>query len=271
MQASGHLRKLKTELKSPVKYTLIVGERNIALNSLLGKKIKFVFQNIINCINCGRETNKSFSQGYCFPCMRSLAECDICMVSPEKCHYHEGSCRQPTWGEEFCFRDHYIYLANTSGLKVGITRNGNIPYRWIDQGATQALPIFRVSNRLLSGKVEVLFKQFVADKTNWRTMLKGNAENISLSEQRDVMLTQAGKDLSALKIDSHDIEILSNEKTIEISYPVDTFPEKVTSLNFDKQEEIDGVLHGIKGQYLILSTGVLNIRKFSGYKVKFFY
>jgi hypothetical protein len=45
------------------------------------------------------------------------------------------------------------------------------------------------------------------------------------------------------------------------------YPTKVVSLNFDKTPVISGVLEGIKGQYLLLDVGVLNIRKFSSYNL----
>ena len=65
-----------------------------------------------------------------------------------------------------------------------------------------------------------------------------------------------------------EIELL-DEKQINIEFPVENYPEKVKSLNFDKTPEVEGVLQGIKGQYLILDIGVLNIRKFGGYLVEF--
>ena len=168
MNHTGSVRKLRAQLTETVQYKLPIGGDLVALNPLLGQELRLQFSGDIHCVNCGRKTNKSFNQGYCFPCMRSLAECDSCIIKPELCHYHAGTCREPSWGEQHCFTDHFIYLANTSGLKVGITRNTNIPTRWLDQGATQALPIMRVKNRLLSGQAEVIFKQYVADKTAWQ-------------------------------------------------------------------------------------------------------
>ena len=177
----GALQKMLTAHTDPVGYRLPIGAASIALNDLLGATVKLEFLGTINCIHCGRVTKKSFNQGYCFPCFRSLAQCDSCIVSPEKCHYHEGTCREPDWADDYCMRDHYVYLANSSGVKAGITRNNQIPTRWMDQGAVQALPIARVASRRLSGLFEVILKQYVRDRTDWRTMLKGQIEPIDLA------------------------------------------------------------------------------------------
>jgi hypothetical protein len=166
-------------------------------------------------------------------------------------------------------QDHIVYLANSSGVKVGITRVDQVPTRWMDQGATQALPIFRVRTRYQSGLVEVMFKQHVADKTDWRKMLKGVAVSTDLMEKRDELMQLCQSPLEDLnsQFGEEAIQFLPHESVTEIEYPVLSYPEKVKSQNFDKTPEIEGVLQGIKGQYLILDSGVLNIRKFSGYQV----
>tara|TARA_B100000768_G_C11089187_1_gene294187 strand:- start:95 stop:682 length:588 start_codon:yes stop_codon:yes gene_type:complete len=191
-------------------------------------------------------------------------------MRPETCHYAAGTCREPSWGEEFCMQDHIVYLANSSGVKVGITRVNQIPTRWIDQGAAQALPIFRVKSRYQSGLVEVTFKAHVSDRTDWRKMLKGVPVSVDLKGVRQELMQECNAEIIALqqRFGEGEITPLSDEEVVEISYPIDQYPEKVKSLNFDKTPEISGLLHGIKGQYLILDTGVLNIRKFSGYSIK---
>lgn len=269
MKITGNIRKLKTELVSPIKYSLPIGEELLPINPLIGKAISFTFAGEINCVHCGRKIKKTFQQGYCYPCFQSLAECDSCLIKPELCHYQAGTCREPQWGEEHCFQDHYVYLANTSGLKVGITRQTNIPTRWIDQGATQALPIYRTRDRLLSGKVEVIMKQHVADKTAWQRMLKGEPEPVDIATERDRFHKESEKEINAILKESGEdaVTFLANEKLIEINYPIEQYPEKVKSFNFDKTPIVEGTLMGIKGQYLIFDTGVLNVRKFSGYNL----
>ncbi len=270
MQISGNIRKMVTRLGDAVDYQLPVGDELIPVNSLIGQNLRLEFLGEIHCIECGRKTSKSFNQGYCYPCFRSLAQCDSCIVKPEQCHYFEGTCREPQWADQHCMQDHYVYLANSSGIKVGITRGSQIPTRWMDQGASQALPILRVKNRLVSGLAEMIFKQHVADKTAWQRMLKGEPEPVDLPARRDALFGDCEQALQKLAGEQGDnsLIMLHDEPPVEIRYPVQAYPEKVASLNFDKTPLIEGVLQGIKGQYLILSSGVLNMRKFSGYKLQ---
>jgi len=266
----GALRKMTAQLdaQGKVSYQLPIGEQLLPLNELIGKELSLSYHQHISCSYCGKKTNKSFSQGYCFPCMRKLAQCDMCIMKPETCHFEQGTCREPKWGETNCFIPHYVYLANTSGLKVGITRHTQIPTRWIDQGATQALPIFKVNTRLQSGLVEIALAEFIADKTNWRTMLKGNAEPIDLANKAKSLVPMIDEKLDdiRLKYGEDAVELLT-EDVVDLSFPVQQFPTKITSFNFDKNPEVSGVLMGIKGQYLLFDNGVINIRKFSSYHV----
>lgn len=267
--AAGAVRKMKTELEDPVQYAIPLGDEAVPLNTLLGQTVELRYSGVINCIHCDRKTSKSFNQGYCYPCFKRLAQCDSCIISPEKCHYAAGTCREPEWGETHCMRDHFVYLSNTSGLKVGITRGSQVPTRWMDQGATQALPIFRVDTRLHSGLVEVLFKDHIADKTNWQAMLKGNAEDRDLPAERDRLMEVCAVQLDALQAQNglNAITALLDQEVVSIAYPVIEFPAKVKSFNLDKTPEIAGTLLGIKGQYLIFDTGVINMRKYGGYNV----
>jgi len=271
--AAGNVRKMKSVLDQTVHYSLPVGDTRVELNALIGQSIKLTYAGVINCVACGRKSNKSFNQGYCFPCFRGLAQCDSCIMSPEKCHFHVGTCREPDWGEQNCMIDHFVYLANTSALKVGITRHSQIPTRWVDQGAVQALPIARVSSRRLSGLLEVAIGQSVADKTAWQTMLKGQPEAIDLYAARDSLLGQYEETIASLQTEFgvQALQTLPEAEVVEITYPVSTYPDKVKALNFDKQAVVEGRLVGIKGQYLILDCGVLNVRKFGGYHLQLEY
>ena len=265
----GNILKMQSTLETPVQYQLPVGDDLLPMNETIGKKIKLQFHDEINCIACGRKTKKSFGQGHCFPCFRSLASCDMCVMKPETCHYAEGTCREPEWGESHCFIPHYVYLANSSGIKVGITRGTQVPTRWIDQGAGQALPVFQVENRLQSGLIEVIMKQHVSDRTDWRKMLKGDAEPLDMQAVRDELLDKCSSAIDTLKTEHGEDAIRTvDEDTVDIVYPIERYPEKIKSFNFDKQNLIEGTLMGIKGKYLILDTGVLNIRKFSGYNIE---
>ncbi len=266
----GNLRKMRGTLEGDaVSYGLPLNDEVVPLNDLIGHSLTLSYLGEINCINCGRKTKKSFNQGYCYPCFQKLAQCDSCIVSPQKCHYHEGTCREPEWGDNHCMIDHFVYLANTSGLKVGITRGTQIPTRWIDQGAVQALPIFRVATRLDSGLVEVLFKDHVADKTAWQTMLKGVAVELDLTQERDRLADLVSDEIKALQ-DTRGLTAITpiNEFDVQaINYPVLEYPTKVKSMTFDKLPEVSGRLMGIKGQYLIFDTGVINMRRHAGYRI----
>ena len=267
--ATGAVRKMKTQLEATVRYTMLIGEHEIPLNDYLGRQLQLDFEGQIHCVHCDRKINKSFNQGYCYPCFRRLAQCDICIVSPEKCHYGAGTCREPQWGEEDCMVDHVVYLANTSGIKVGITRGSQVPTRWMDQGATQAKPIFRVATRLYSGLVEILFKSHIADKTHWQAMLKGDAEPCDLEQARQRLMRDCAVGLDALgqEFGTQAIIELASEPETHIKYPVLEYPTKVSSFNLDKTPSVGGTLTGIKGQYLIFDSGVINMRKYGGYHI----
>ncbi|MGY6276028.1 DUF2797 domain-containing protein [Methylomonas sp. MgM2] len=266
----GSLQKMIAEPAGPVEYSLPVGENRLALNPLLGQALALRYSGQIFCVHCGQKTKKSFNQGYCYPCFIKLAQCDMCIMKPETCHYAAGTCREPDWGEAFCFQPHFVYLANSSGLKVGITRQSQIPTRWIDQGAIQAMPVFKVPSRHISGLVEVVLAEHVSDKTSWQQMLKNRVEPLDLPHMRDQLLNKCAGKLAEIRERYGDeaMELLGNAEIRDIEYPVMQYPVKVKSFNFDKDPLVSGILEGIKGQYLIFNNGVINIRKFAGYQVE---
>ncbi len=273
----GYLRKMGTRIGDPVDYDLRLfdhdsnTEQSLHLNPLLGHRIILRHTGVIRCQHCGRTTRKSYNQGYCFPCCRRLAQCDLCVMSPERCHFDEGTCREPDWGETFCMQPHIVYLANSSGVKVGITRPSQVPTRWIDQGAVQALPVFTVQTRQQSGFVEVAFKQHITDKTNWQRMLKADDQQIELLSIRDRLMTDIQPEIEALqaRFGLQSITPASGVDLTTIRYPVMQYPTRVVALNLDKAPRIDGVLVGIKGQYLILDNGVINLRRYTSYEIEF--
>ncbi|MEM7193765.1 MAG: DUF2797 domain-containing protein [Pseudomonadota bacterium] len=255
---------------SPVSYQLPLGDQLIEIDKSIGQSISLSHTGNIFCIACGRKSKKSFSQGHCFPCFRRLASCDLCVMKPETCHHHLGTCRDENWAQTHCMTPHYVYLANSSGLKVGITRENQLPTRWFDQGASQGIPMFKVSSRRYSGMVEHALKGFVSDRTDWRKMLKGGAEPLNLSALADELVGQAQSELERLNDLYPDIDLarLDTEQK-EIEFPVESYPEKVISHNLDKSPVIEGRLDGIKGQYLIFDSVVINMRKYAGYELTF--
>jgi len=274
-QYTGHLQKMAARAvpgsgrADRVEYDLLLDQQRIPLNALLGSVLTLEYQGEIHCCHCGRLSKKSFSQGFCYPCFKKLAQCDSCMMSPEKCHFEQGTCREPEWARKVCFNEHIVYLANSSAVKVGITRGTQVPVRWLDQGATQALPIARVATRKQSGLIEDCLRQDIADKTNWRAMLKGEAAGVDLAAERDRLFELFSPQLNSIIASqaAGDIELLFDADSYAFDYPVSRYPEKISSFNLDKEPLVNGRLMGIKGQYLILDNGVINIRKFTSYAV----
>ncbi len=265
MEAKGNLHKMRTEQADPVQYFLSLDSQELLMNELIGASLHFTYELEINCIKCGRKTSKSFAQGFCFPCFQSAPETEECVLRPELCRAHEGIARDMEYAKEHCLIEQIVYLSLTSDVKVGVTRSTQKPFRWIDQGATAAIELARTPNRYIAGQIEVLLKEYLKDRTNWRAMLKNEISGEKdLQKIKHKMLDQLSSDFRQYAVESDEIT--------QLTYPVQQYPHKVVSLNFDKTPEIEGKLIGIKGQYLIFDEGkVLNIRKFGGYKVRLHY
>ena len=261
MKVSGQLLKMTHTAATPVEYYLSLNEKPFPITEQVGKEVALRFSGTITCIECGRKIKKTYDQGYCFPCARDLPENAMCSVRPELCEHQHGNEADREFYRKYCAVDHYVYLSLTSGVKVGITRHFNIPSRWIDQGAIQALIIAKVPERLLSGKIEVALSGHMADKTNWRKMLKGEVREVDLIQMRDQALKWIPDDLSQYA--------LTDQSVQSFTYPVQSVPEKISSHNLDKVGELTGRLTGIKGQYLIFDKTVINLRKYAGYHVEF--
>ncbi len=264
-KTKGQIRKMKAEVseKGEISYSLPLSDELVPLNELLGKKIKFKFSGNIYCMDTGKKISKSYNSGYSYESFLKLAACDVCIVQPEKCHYHMGTCREPLWGESECFQPHYVYLALTSGLKIGITRESQIPTRWVDQGASYALPVLKVKNRFVAGLLEQAIKEDYNDKTHWKRMLASEPEFEDLEKVRNDIVKKYKK-----LIEENKAEILTDPLR-EFQFPIKERAEKFKSVGFDKESEIAGILQGIKGQYLFIDDVVVNMRKHQGYEVEF--
>ena len=261
MNYSGTLLKMETKLKNPVEYDMPIGDELVFMNHLIEKYIVFKWIKEIYCVCCGRKTNKSFAQGFCYPCFISAPETSECILRPELCEAQRGIARDMAWAEYHCLQDHFVYLAISSGVKVGVTRSAQLPTRWMDQGAYQAIKLAQTPNRYIAGLIEVTLKEYISDRTQWQRMLKNQlVEGVDLLDKKKEMLGHLSDDLRKYECNDNNIT--------EITYPVEEYPEKVKSLSFDKLDEISGRLWGIKGQYLMFDDGtVLNIRKHNGYLV----
>lgn len=262
MKAAGILDKMPTSYINPVQYRLKLGDDVVAVNDLVGQKIQLTWTGNIFCTVCGKKTNKSFGEGMCYPCFANSAENSECILRPELCEAHLDKGRDPEWERANHYRPHFVYLALTNSAKVGVTRDGQIPTRWIDQGAHKAIVIAETPYRQLSGFIEVFLKDHFTDKTNWQKMLRNetNAEVDLIAEKKRII---------ELLPEQFRQYAYSSDEVIELIYPVVEYPVKVTSISFDKVKSIDLILKGIRGQYFIFEGGnVINIRKHSGYEVE---
>lgn len=261
MEHSGNLKKMTSVIGGKIQYTLPLGDLMVDMNSLIGKHIYLNYKGRINCIICGRETKKSFAQGFCYPCFISAPEAEECVLRPELCRAQEGEARDMEYAKKHCLIEHVVYLSLTSGLKVGVTRSTQVPTRWIDQGAIKAIELARTPNRYTAGIVEVAMKAHIADKTNWRKMLSASiAGEIDMEAEKSRLSTHVPDELK---------QFISDDDLItQIDYPVLKYPQKISSLNFDKVPDVSGRLTGIKGQYLMFEdNSVINVRKFGGYYI----
>lgn len=266
--AQGYLKKMRTEDAKPVRYFLDL-DTSIALNPLIGSNLSLEFEDAYQCLGCHKTVKKCYQQGYCYPCTQTLARCDVCIVKPNLCHFAQGTCREPNWGRSHCMQPHVVYLAFTSSLKVGITRKVNLPMRWHDQGASAAIPLLEVPSRLHSGIVEHAATQWVGDKTQWKEMLSKDPNTSNLLEQAHT-IQQKLCALDSLKplLECIRIPKLKAENIKQLAYPKQPHANfNLHSLNLKESNTVSGTLLGIKGQYLLLSTGVINIRKHSGRRV----
>ena len=261
MQYEGVLTKMQTEIGTPIQYYLIFEDSFLNLNQLLGKNISFSFLGY-QCLNCNKK-KKIFRQGFCYDCFMSSASAGDWIMKPELSTAHlDIEDRNLEYEKRVQLQPHIVYLALSSEVKVGVTRNTQIPTRWIDQGAVKAIPIVEVPNRYLAGITEVALKKLYSDKTNWQKMLKNEYVDADLIKEKASLKYMIPKEAQ----DFFDID--KNEVT-ELHFPVLQYPKKVSSLNLDKTPQFSGKLMGIKGQYLIFEDGtVFNVRTFEGYVVR---
>ena len=256
MKYQGVLKKMKTENSSQIQYYLDMNSDFLNMNQLLDKEIVISFVTY-ECLNCHLE-KKVFRQGYCKSCFFEIPNAADWIMKPElsKAHLNIED-RDLAYEKSVQLKPHIVYLANSSNVKVGVTRKQQVPTRWIDQGAHEALEIVEVPNRYLAGITEVALKEYVADKTNWRKMLKNDIEDENLVEWRDklkVFIPEEAKEY-----------FIENNSETHLSFPVLKYPEKPKSLNLIKTPTFKGKLVGIKGQYLIFEdVTVFNVRSNEG-------
>ncbi|WP_299797279.1 DUF2797 domain-containing protein [uncultured Maribacter sp.] len=259
MQYEGVLRKMQTEIGSPIQYYMLFESDFLNVNQILDKTLKIEFIKH-QCLNCGND-RPIYRQGFCKTCFFEIPSAGDWIMRPElsKAHLDQED-RDLAYEKKVQLQPHIVYLANSSNVKVGVTRKGQIPTRWIDQGAHEAIEIVEVPNRYLAGITEVALKDHVGDKTNWRTMLTNTVVDENLQEWRDKLKQYIPEEALPYFLDS-------NTET-ELEFPVLQYPTKVKSLNLSKTPTFEGTLKGIKGQYLIFEDNtVFNVRGSEGYYV----
>ncbi|WP_432412691.1 DUF2797 domain-containing protein [Rasiella sp. SM2506] len=259
MQYKGVLRKMQTENGSPIQYYLVFENDFLQMNQLLDKKLKIEFIGY-ECLHCGLN-KKIYRQGYCYDCFYEVPQAADWIMKPELSTAHlDKEDRDLEYEKRVQLQPHIVYLANSSNVKVGVTRKTQVPTRWIDQGAHEAIEIVEVPNRYLAGITEVALKDHVGDKTNWRTMLKNEIADENLVAWRDKLKQYLPEEALPYFIE--------NNTETNLEFPVLQYPTKLKSLNLSKTPVFEGILKGIKAQYLIFEDNtVFNVRGSEGYVV----
>jgi hypothetical protein len=258
------LTKLKTFSETPVLY-IFGNNDSLTLNEFLGKMVSFQWTGKIECVKCKKNCKKSFGEGFCFTCFQTAPEASPCILRPELCRAHLGEGRDISYEKTNHLQPHVVYLALTDVVKVGVTRKTQIPTRWIDQGAAEVIIVAETENRYQAGIIEVALKEFYTDKTNWRNMLLNiKDESVDLVAEKWQVHDSMPHDLSCFWLDDDTI--------FRFDYPVLSYPTSIQSFTFDDATtKIEGVLTGIRGQYLYLNgESVMNIRRHTGYEINFF-
>ena len=257
---SGVLKKMVSEYGNEIIYYLNFENEFMVMNQFLDKKIKLIF-NGYECLNC-KSDEIIFRQGYCKKCFYDLPITGDWIMKPElsKAHLNIED-RNLEYEKKVQIQPHIIYLAFSSHLKVGVTRKSQLTTRWVDQGAHQAISLAEAPNRFLAGICEVELKSYYSDKTNWRKMLENNFETIDSKKEKDMAVQKIPEKIFSKLIPKTD-------DPLTINFPVLKIPEKVKSLNIVKENNFEGILKGIKGQYLIFEdNSVFNIRSNEGLQI----
>lgn len=256
----GVLSKMQTEFSNPIQYYLVFKNEFIHINQLLNKTIS-IKKVGTQCLSCGQHL-PIFRQGFCKTCFFEKPTAGDWIMRPELSKAHLGQAdRDLEYEQKMQLQPHIVYLANSSNVKVGVTRKGQVPTRWIDQGAHEAIEIVEVPNRYLAGITEVALKEHIADKTNWRKMLKNDIEDVDLKATRD--------ELSQYIPDEVKSYFIKHNEETHLKFPISSYPEKPKSLNLNKTEFYLGKLTGVKGQYLLFEDEtVFNVRSNEGNMVE---
>lgn len=260
MRFVGPLRKMSNTFDSTIRYRLQLGEDLLLVNGLIGKKLKLTFEGGHTCF-CGELVPEVYRQNFCRECFFTKPEASPTIMKPELSKAHLGiEERDLEFEKALQLQPHVVYLAKTDRIKVGVTRFSQVPYRWMDQGAQEAIKLLEVPNRYLAGEAEVALKDYFTDKTSWREMLKGTTTQQSLLEARELALSKLPQHLAK--------HASASEEIWTLNYPLEHQLEKVQSLSLKSPGDAwEGQLFGIRGQYLVTSSGVFNVRSHEGFMI----
>ena len=259
------------DAEADIDYALAVGQFEQPVAGWLGRGMEITASGAISCRACARPTPASYGQGYCYACFKSLPACDVCIRSPQHCHFAAGTCRDPAWGEKHCMRPHLLYLAVSSGVKVGLTTQHNIPGRWLDQGARRATLIADAGTRHIAGLLEVALARHVTDRTDWRRMIADSEVDVDLHAHAAMLRGAVAGQFAQLqqRFGADAVRWRIDDALWQGRYP--RSPDRVvpaTQLRLSAGVTLAATLLGVKGQYLLLDRGVLNVRRFAGYDVR---
>ncbi|MFB9120539.1 DUF2797 domain-containing protein [Bergeyella porcorum] len=260
MTFRGQLLKMSTQLAEPIQYYLNLSNDLLHINALIGKTIRIKHIGY-QCVNCDSD-EKLFRMGFCKKCFFESPYASESIIRPELSRAHLGEEERDLEVEkEIQLVPHIVYLAYTGDVKVGVTRAHQVPTRWIDQGATFALPIAKTNNRYEAGVIEVALKQYLPDKTNYKKMLENDFEGeVDLATFRNEIEQYFPEELKQFYTLDGEIQ--------KLDFPYQK-PEKVSVFTLEKQPEFEGVLCGIKGQYLAFEGGqMMNVRSHEGYVIE---
>lgn len=274
MEGEGNIRKLKgaADAQGQVQYAwcssdILDAQPPLDMQDAVGQPIRIESQGAIHCTVSGKRIRKTYGDGMSFDAFQNSPLAVESIIRPELSRIHEGiALRDAEWEEQHHNQPHAVYLSRTSGIKVGVTRETNIPSRWIDQGASGALVFARTPYRQLAGLIEVAMKAHFADKTQWRAMLTaGNPDRADIEEELQNALDDAYENCPAEFEDF----LVDEDDITSLTYPAVGFPDKVQSVKLDTTPVVEGRLSAIKGQYFLLEDGrVFNVRRHSGYRVR---
>jgi hypothetical protein len=257
MEYTGPLEKMQTHLATTVTYYLSLGNDLLKMNDLLGKTLLFEDLQHYTCF-CGQIVPKVFRQNFCYECFFTKPEAGEAIFNPEKSKAHLGEAdRDLVYEQSYQLQPHVVYLAQSGGVKVGVTRAAQLPTRWIDQGASEAIVLAKTINRFEAGQIEVFLKNHFSDKTVWQRMLKNESDGADLLREKERAIALLPKEWSVF--------VTNDQEVVRLQYPVSSWPTKTKSIKIEKEGKFTGVLTGIRGQYLIFDDAfVMNVRSQEG-------